>query len=230
MTEANPTQPLVLIPGFSLTASFWEQVAGGLPNPPIFADVPGDLDFPSTAEAVCLPGPARYAGYSMGGRLALQIALDHPDRVTALALISTSPGIADPAARARRRREDDELAGWIGRAGRDAFLDRWLAQPLFAGVDPETARTHRLQSASDIADQLRRLGVGAHEPMWERLPELEQPVLIVAGERDEQYCAIATQMAERIGVNAALHVVPGAGHALPIERPDALAVLLNRFS
>lgn len=229
MTEPNTTKPLVLIPGFSLTGASWQPVADALPTRPLLAEIPGGLDFPSTARALRLPQPAVYAGYSMGGRLALQIAMDRPDHVTALALISTSPGIADPFERAQRRREDDRLAGWIEQVGREAFLDHWLAQPLFAGLDERAARTHRLESAAAIADQLRRLGPGTHEPLWDRLESINQPVVVIAGQRDERYGSIATRIVEQIGPNARLRIVPNAGHAVPTEQPSALAGLLSEI-
>jgi 2-succinyl-6-hydroxy-2,4-cyclohexadiene-1-carboxylate synthase len=229
VTEPNTTNPLVLIPGFSLTGASWKPVTDDLPTRPLLAEIPGGLDFSATARALCLPQPAIYAGYSMGGRLALQIAVDRPDRVTALALISTSPGIADPFERAQRRQEDNRLADWIDEVGREAFLDHWLAQPLFAGLDEKAARIHRLESAGEIADHLRRLGPGTHEPLWDRLESIHQPVVVIAGQRDERYVAIATRIVEQIGSNARLRIVSNAGHAVPIEQPSALAGLVSEI-
>ena len=183
--------------------------------------------FEETAGAFVPEGRGIWAGYSMGGRLALWIALEHPELVEALALISTNPGISDDRQRRARRDSDEELAGLIESGGRDAFFDRWLAQPLFSGLDPVAARQHRLTSAPELANQLRTLGQGTQESLWDRLPELSMPVAVIAGGRDERYAAIAGQTAADIGSNAELHIVPGAGHALLQEAPAAVAGILS---
>jgi pimeloyl-ACP methyl ester carboxylesterase len=63
------------------------------------------------------------------------------------------------------------------------------------------------------------------EPMWDRLGELALPVTLVAGDRDPKYVDLARRMAERIA-GAEVVVVPGAGHAVHLEDPDAVAALL----
>src|SRR5262249_58533233 len=74
-------------------------------------DVPTGLGFVETAAAIgARGGRAVYAGYSMGGRLCLRLALDRPDLVRGLVLLSASPGISDDAERAARRQADEKLA------------------------------------------------------------------------------------------------------------------------
>jgi len=163
----------------------------------------------------------------MGGRLALWVALEHPELVEALALISTNPGISDDRQRRARRDSDEDLAGFIESGGPDAFFDRWLAQPLFSGLDPVAARQHRLASTPELANQLRTLGQGVQESLWDRLPELSMPVAVIAGARDERYAAIAGQTANDIGSNGELHIVPGAGHSLLLEAPTTVAGILS---
>ena len=218
-----------LLPGFSQTAGAWDAVCAVLPASararPL--DIHARRSFEETARAFVPEGPGVWAGYSMGGRLALWIALEHPELVEALALISTNPGINDDRQRLARRDSDEELAGFIESSGRDAFFDRWLAQPLFSGLDPVAARQHRLTSAPELASQLRTLGQGAQQSMWDRLPELSMPVTVIAGARDERYAAIAGQTAADIGSNGELHLVPGAGHALLQEAPAAVASILS---
>jgi 2-succinyl-6-hydroxy-2,4-cyclohexadiene-1-carboxylate synthase len=191
--------------------------------------IPNDLDFTSTAIALGdAAGSATYVGYSMGGRLCLQLALERPERVERLALISASPGIAEDRERAARRASDEALAHEIERDGVDAFLERWLAQPLFAtlpralaGIDDRRAAN----TVSTLTHQLRALGQGTQPNNWARLGELRMPVLLIAGELDTKYVDIAHRMGEAIP-NARVELVENAGHACHLERPEVIGQLL----
>jgi 2-succinyl-6-hydroxy-2,4-cyclohexadiene-1-carboxylate synthase len=220
----------VLVPGFTQTARSWQTVVDVLP-PGIDAtalDVPSGIDFVATALALGdAGGRGTYVGYSMGGRLCLRLALDRPDLVDRLVMVSASPGIADATARETRRDADEQLARELERDGADAFLERWLAQPLFASLPPEAAALGaRVRDPAVLAHGLRVLGQGAQEPLWGRLGDLEMPVTLVAGALDEKYVDIAMDMSDRIP-DASVSVVGGAGHAVHLEQPVAIVHVLT---
>jgi 2-succinyl-6-hydroxy-2,4-cyclohexadiene-1-carboxylate synthase len=232
---------VVLAHGFTQTLGTWEAVGERLGErwEVVLVDLPGHggsggvrVGFGEAAGLVGeAGGRAAYVGYSLGGRLCLRLALDRPDLVPALALIGASPGIADPAGRAERRAADEALAERIERDGVAAFLDRWLAGPLFATL-PEAAagRAERLANTADgLAWALRALGTGAQEPLWDRLAGLRPPTLLLAGELDHKFTAIARQMAAAIGPTAEVALVPGAGHAAHLERPAEVAARIGAF-
>jgi 2-succinyl-6-hydroxy-2,4-cyclohexadiene-1-carboxylate synthase len=222
--------PAVLLHGFAGTARHWERVTDDA-----LALELADADPLSTegvAGLIAARAPERFtlAGYSMGGRLALHAALALPDRVSRLVLISTSAGIEDAGERERRRAADEELADEIERNGIEWFVERWQAVALFAEDPPwvaeEVAREERRCAPATLAACLRALGSGAMVPMWDRLGELAMPVAILAGERDTKYVAAAERLASAIP-NAELTIVPGAGHRLALEAPDAVARALS---
>lgn len=242
---------LVLLHGFTGNAGTW------LPLMPVLAehfrvlavDLPGHryspppegMRLPELAEALVgvldRVGVARahWLGYSMGGRAALHVALAHPGRVDRLVLESASPGIADAAARTTRAAADARLAETLVRDGLHAFVDAWAAQPLFASqarlplATRERERAVRLgNGATGLAAALRAFGPGAQAPLWDALPRLAMPTLLVVGEDDAAYRAIATRMAARLRA-AETAVVPGAGHATHVENPVAFAAALLDF-
>jgi 2-succinyl-6-hydroxy-2,4-cyclohexadiene-1-carboxylate synthase len=237
---------LVLLHGFTQTGRSWDPVvsalrkryrvvltpdlrghgAAGERRPVSFAAIAGDL---------LALAPARFAlaGYSMGGRIALDLALRAggaaQQRIERLTLIGASPGIAAPGERAARRVADEALADQIERDGVEAFARGWAAQPLFADQPPEVARrshAERLRNSADgLAASLRGVGTGAMEPLWDQLGELHLPVTLIVGERDAKFRALAERMAALIP-HATVHVVAGAGHAAQLERPEQVAALL----
>lgn len=225
---------MVLVPGFTQTAASWRGVNRILEESCEVAalDVPAKETFAATAAALGRQGKrAVYVGYSMGGRLALRLALDQPELVPALVLVSSTAGITDEAARRERIASDEALAESVMRDGVDAFLDRWLAQPLFATVPPDAPglRERRALSQRYLAHCLRVLGAGAMEPMWDRLPELAVPVALVTGKTDAKYEKIALTTLERMR-GEVVHVRLDGGHALPLEQPAVLGGFIASFA
>ena len=72
------------------------------------------------------------------------------------------------------------------------------------------------------------MGAGRQEPLWDRLPALHVPTLLLAGELDTKYCDIARRMAAALPA-AQVTIVPGAGHAIHLEQPDAFQKIVLRF-
>jgi 2-succinyl-6-hydroxy-2,4-cyclohexadiene-1-carboxylate synthase len=238
---AGAGRRVVLVHGFTQTLRSWDPLAARLARRRSVArvDLPGHggsagvrLDFVETTAALgAVGGEGAYVGYSLGGRLCLRLALDRPELVTALVLLGASPGLADPGERAARRQEDDALAATIERDGTAAFLRRWLASPLFAGLRPAPAdlAARRANPAAGLAAALRLLGTGVQEPLWDRLGDLRCPVLLLAGADDAKFATIAERMAEHIGPRADVALIAGAGHAAHLERPDEVAVAIEGF-
>jgi len=232
---------LVLVHGFTQTLRSWDRLA--LPLSETFqvvrVDLPGhggsgaiEMSFEETAAAIGdAGGRATYVGYSLGGRLCLRLAVDRPELVQSLVLVGASPGLADATERAERRAADEALATEIERLGTAAFLNTWLAQPMFASLkpQPEDLAARLANTSVGLASALRRLGAGVQEPLWDRLRSLSMPVLAVAGQEDTRYTHIAETMADAIGVNAQVVALAGAGHAAHLERPVSFSRLLNAF-
>ena len=232
---------VVLVHGFTQTGRSWSPIVSGLSSQyeVVTIDLPGHgasgpaLDLWATAdELVATVGPATYVGYSLGGRVALHAALAHPGAVERLVLLGATAGIDDPAERAERRAADEALAAALERDGLDAFLDRWLALPLFAGLPTEAAglEERRTNTVAGLAGSLRLAGTATMDPpLWDRLASLTMPVLVLAGHHDHKFAALGRRLAAAIGANATFASIEQAGHAAHLEQPAALLTLLAAF-
>jgi 2-succinyl-6-hydroxy-2,4-cyclohexadiene-1-carboxylate synthase len=187
----------------------------------------------ATLDGLAVPS-AHVVGYSMGGRTALALATWRPGRVRSLVLVGASAGLEDEAERAARRSHDEALADSIERDGIEAFVDRWMALPLFASqarLGAEwLARARRQRLANDpvgLALSLRGMGTGAQPPLHACLGSLEAPVCWVAGDEDAKFTKLAEALAPRCR-DGRVCIVPGSGHACHLEQPEAFAEIARK--
>ena len=174
-------------------------------------------------------GKAFYVGYSMGARLCLHAALQRPQDVQGLVLISGTAGIDDPLLRKQRQDSDAQLANRIEQIGTEAFVKEWLSRPMFASLTstPSDILDRNRNLASCLATSLRIAGTGAQEPLWDALSTLNMPVLLFAGENDEAFCAHALRMQKLIGDHATTAVLPDCGHSVHLEQPKESARIIS---
>jgi 2-succinyl-6-hydroxy-2,4-cyclohexadiene-1-carboxylate synthase len=171
-------------------------------------------------------------GYSMGGRLALHVAVRLPERTRSLFTIGAHAGL-EAEARARRQADDQALARRIEREGIEPFVQSWEALPMFEGISRRGPRflawLHGLRVANKpagLAASLRGMGAGAMEPMWDGLGSLTCPSTFVAGEQDNAFVAHARRLNSSVA-GSRLQIVQGSGHSVQFEQPDRTAELLT---
>ena len=246
--------PVVVLHGFTGSAASMEGVSAGLRDEfRVHAidlvghgesDAPDDVALYSmdacVAQVIAVldaVGIARahFIGYSMGGRVALSLAASEPGRVGSLVLVGVSPGERDPAARAQRMEADDALARGILDRGVEAFVDDWMALPLFASqrrLGEEAlalARRQRLTCRPlGLANSLRGMGSGAMPALTERLGEIDRPVLLVVGAEDSKFSAVADAMLPAFP-QAELIEIAEAGHAAHLEQPQVFQAVCQDF-
>jgi 2-succinyl-6-hydroxy-2,4-cyclohexadiene-1-carboxylate synthase len=255
VAERGSGRPALLLHGFTGAGASWGQHVESLVlagHRVIAPDLPGHGATPRTgtpdamtveatadALAALLRGlgaaPADVAGYSMGARIALRLAVAHPDAVARLVLESPSAGVADPAERAARLAADEAVAARIERDGIEDFVTSWERTPVFAthaAADPVlVARQRAIRLASDphgLAASLRAAGQGAMEPLHARLATVRARTLVIAGALD----ATGRPRAEAVAAGipgARLVVLDGIGHTPHLEAPDAFRRLVLDF-
>jgi len=236
-------ETIVMLHGFSGTRRAWDGVAAALDRErymPLAIDLPGHgeqadaprpITFAGCVEHVLARAPERFTlcGYSLGGRIALHVALAAPERVSRLALVSCSAGIEDDAERAARHEQDACLARELESTPFEDFIERWRAQPLFADEPAAVGRLAREDQRRNRPDALAAamlgIGTGSMLPLWGRLGQLRMPSVVIAGERDAKFLELGRRMAGELP-DGRLCVLAG-GHGLVFERPRELALELS---
>lgn len=245
-SDLGAPEALVLLHGFGGTRRMWDGVVAHLDREryrPLALDLlghgqasahAGPITFDACVAAVLDASPQRFAlcGYSMGGRIAMHVALAAPERVGHLILIASSPGIEDDRRREQRRLVDRRRAEELEREPFANFIERWNAQALFAEDPPcvgALAREdQRRNEPSSLAAAMRGLSTGEMSPLWGRLGELRMPVTILVGDRDAKFRALARRMVESPAYAGDMRLLTG-GHRLPLENPSGVARAINEL-
>jgi len=229
--------PLVALHGFTLTGAQFASASLQLRRTIHAPDLPGhgfsaaeSTELSDTVSAVgsvvhAFNSDAPLLGYSMGARIALLVAVERPASVPSLIIVSGTPGIEDTTQRNERIVSDTALSRSIRDRPVEEFLDTWTS----SGITdlshlPDAVRTHdrivRKQSTSaGLAGALVGLGQGVQPSMWNRLDQLTMPVLLIHGEHDATYAAIADRMDESIP-NSRTASIAGSGHNPLLDAPE----------
>lgn len=250
-THGSPEQPtLCFLHGFMGSSDDWAALVDALSEDYfcLTVDLPGHGDsrtvpehfytMEGTAQAVvdvfddAEVDRCTLIGYSMGGRVALYLSLVLQPPVERLVLESASPGLRSEEEQRERRQVDHERAERI-EEDLDGFLEHWYRQPLFASLEEhdlvdDMVATRRQNDPSELARALRGLSPGRQPSLWNRLPDLEIPALLLTGALDSKYEAVTAQAAARMDT-ARRRVIPRAGHNVHAERPEAFEDALRQF-
>lgn len=245
--------PLICFHGFGEDGRTWDQLT--LPGFRIYAiDMMGhgktsvpwsptsydsdiildDLQFLCTV--ISRRKPFVLLGYSMGGRLALQMALEYPDLpYRALILESASPGIKDRQDRLQRCIKDAGLAARIESHGAIWFANYWEKLPIFetqrhlSPAVQAAIRQRRCEvSPHGLAGMLRGAGQGMFLYAGNKLNRLKMPTLYISGELDEKYDTIRREVYAQ-WPNITTTSVAGAGHNVHVEKPEEFAEIVGLF-
>ena len=226
----NNNTPLLLTHGYSSTSAMWHGQIEALSqrhrlvlwdmrghgqsdypaSPAAYSEALTVADMAALLDAVAGAGSrAVVGGLSLGGYMALAFYRAHPRRVCALLIVDTGPGFKNDAARAAWNRTAHETAD---RLERDGLAVLRSASPERASV------SHR--DATGLANAARGMLTQRDASVIQSLGAVSVPSLVVVGAEDRPFLAASEYMVRRIPW-ARKVVVPGAGHAVNIDQPQA---------
>jgi 2-succinyl-6-hydroxy-2,4-cyclohexadiene-1-carboxylate synthase len=177
--------------------------------------------------------PVFLYGYSMGGRLALQIALNRPDLFLGLILESTTFGIEKEQERQARQALDAQRADSI-LGNYDQFIDEWKKLPIFKSpqlTDVQFSKIEKIQRAQNplwISNSLLGFGTGSMPCFKGHLNKIKIPVQLIAGAKDQKFINIMNAMQNRIE-GSSLEVFENANHRVHLDQPKNFIETLRNF-
>ncbi len=229
MTD-RPT--LLLLPGNMCDERLWRGVLPELNGWHVQQCLPTEDSIHEMAQT-CLdrtPGPLIPVGFSMGAIIALSMANISPERIAAIALIDTNAGADRPdRANVRHRQQKDVMAGKLETVVLDELAPVYFAS---GNRNDEKLRSLVLKMALDIGPDVfcsQSEALRTRPDQRHVMPTLNVASFIACGEEDAICSPDLHRELSNTAMNSELHIVPDAGHMLPMEQPEALGKLLSHW-
>jgi 2-succinyl-6-hydroxy-2,4-cyclohexadiene-1-carboxylate synthase len=180
------------------------------------------------------------AGYSFGGRLALYLALEFPNRFVGVAsrnenrviLESTSPGLATASERQARIDRDRQIIERLATTTFADFVRDWYQQSIFIGIDSHPnfpALIHRriaTNQPSNLAKSLQYAGLGMQPYLGDRLKLSTRSISLIVGALDNKFVNIGRDL-QRICPQVNLNIIPNCSHNVHFEQPELWLNLID---
>jgi 2-succinyl-6-hydroxy-2,4-cyclohexadiene-1-carboxylate synthase len=166
-------------------------------------------------------------GYSFGGRLALYLALEYPDRFDRVILESTSPGLATAVARQTRILSDTQLIHQLQTENFADFVANWYRQKLFTGIDtnpdfPSLLDRRMTNNPINLAKSLEHAGLATQPYLGDKLKVHPHPILLLVGALDRKFLSIG-QTLTQTSPHITLNIIPHCSHNIHFQQPKLWA-------
>jgi pimeloyl-ACP methyl ester carboxylesterase len=218
---------VLLVPGLICDAHVWAAVLAAVPGA-VVADVTAQPTIADMAADLLArhAGPLVVMGHSMGGRVAMEMARQAPDRIEGLALLNTGMSPKKDGEEIKRQTMID-LANTDGMA---ALARVWLPGMLASGLPPDP------QVVAGLTGMVCRMTPEIHERQMRALlsrPDASRtigaftgPMLLLTGRQDIWSPVAQHEEIAALCPQAVLHIIDAAGHFAPVEQPQAVARVL----
>ncbi|MCX7875034.1 MAG: 2-succinyl-6-hydroxy-2,4-cyclohexadiene-1-carboxylate synthase [Melioribacteraceae bacterium] len=244
--------PILFIHGFTGSSDDWEFILNSIPSDflPFAIDLigHGKTDSPKDSKYYNCSSIVNQinsvitffnfkkiilAGYSMGGRVALSYSLKHLEKVSALILESTTPGIEDVEEKKKRVEHDLILAETILNDGVENFIEYWFNTPLFSSLKTlnnflQIIEKRKTNNPIGLANTLKSFSTGLMNSYWDKIGLLNVPVLLITGSRDKKYTEQNFIM-KNYFKNAQHKIIEEATHNTHLEKPELFTNFVIEF-
>lgn len=163
-------------------------------------------------------------GYSQGARIALATAIENPQNISGLVIISGNTGISNEDERLARCKADIALAE-LALTNFNDFWEKFDKNDVF---DTPISNEDRINNGEVLSQQLMNLGQGLMPDYGERISEIRVPVLFASGIRDNKYSVLARAMKKKTAFSH--HILFDSDHRVVHNTPKNLSLAIEWFS
>ncbi|MEA1980176.1 MAG: 2-succinyl-6-hydroxy-2,4-cyclohexadiene-1-carboxylate synthase [candidate division Zixibacteria bacterium] len=176
-------------------------------------------------------------GYSMGGRLAYYLLVHYPEYFEKAVIESATPGIISTTERRERILDDYELAAKLDEMNQtkfNEFLIEWYNLDLFKSLKNDSDKfdnlieKRKINNRKKLAHSLRMMGAGAQISLWDKVIQIKNEVLLIAGENDDKFKKINNN-ASKLNKLIVNHVINSAGHNAHYEQMDIFVKIVKNY-
>jgi 2-succinyl-6-hydroxy-2,4-cyclohexadiene-1-carboxylate synthase len=174
-------------------------------------------------------------GYSMGGRAALNFAVNHPEKVKGLIIESTTAGIENENERKDRIKCDEQLAEFIESHDIEDFVELWMnkdifnTQRRFSNEKLKEIKKRKLSnSKTGLANSLKGFGTGRMDALGNKLNLIQCPVLLISGRLDTKFTKTSSELLTKFP-HAEHAIIQNAGHNTHLEETKRFVTVVNEF-
>lgn len=159
-----------------------------------------------------IPQKSHLVGYSMGGRIALNLLSSHPDHFNKIVLLSTHLGLATEEEKRIRHYEEERWIDRLRTYGINHFINSWYQTPLFQNA-PIPSYRYR-QSPDLLIEAIRKFSLAKQQNFWNSLPKISRNSVFLYGEKDTAYRQTFEKLCE---FGARAHLIQNSSHAIHLQ-------------
>ena len=176
--------------------------------------------------------PLNLVGYSLGGRVAMRLAQQHPDRILSLCIESAHPGLTDINDRKSRVQSDKVWANRFLNQPLNVVLKDWYQQAVFNCNDHKQLQVlidkHLGQTGALLSKALSNFGLGLQEPYWDFLSQWRKPLLYISGESDIKFSSIGEEIKQNNQHSQHIKIKHSA-HNCHQDQPQQFIEVIHKF-
>ena len=225
---------IVFLHGFLGTSEDWEPYLAYFSSKDfhvIAPDLPGhgsSLSYELEELIPLIPKKTHLVGYSMGGRIALNLQKCYPNHFSSLTLISTNPGLRTAKEKKERIVWENQIIESLKTETIENFIQKWYQQSLFSGFVPPINRLH--QNKDGLISAFRKFSIANLPSLWDYLSQSQLPIQMIFGAKDLKYSKLKQEV-KKIDTNHRIktYSVANCGHSVHLENPHLIFTLVENI-
>lgn len=177
--------------------------------------------------------PCSLLGYSMGGRLALYLAVFYPQYFSHIIVESATPGLQTKHQIIKRKQWEQGIIQKLEELSVSQFIKEWYEAPMFLSLRKhknfiKLIKQREQNDRRGLINALTNLGTGVMPNLWEKCAQIAMPLFYIVGEKDLKCNRIAKKINKK-NPKSTIYTVENCGHNVHFENPDIFCDIVRNI-